>query len=299
MILPAANSRVATVCLTIALLLSVGPAYSALKIGVSLHPYYSWLSNIVGDRAEVVPLIPATSDPHAYQPRPQDIQKLSSLDIVVANGAGHDLFVDAMLQAAGEGAPEVIHPARDMPLLAAHAAGGGGLNSHTFLSITGAIHQINHLSATLQRLDPDNAAYYQRNTRQYKRRLRQLLADALHELSDVDTRQVRIGTVHDGYAFLFQELGLAISAVVQPRHGVRPSPKQLADSVTRIQDAGITLLFAEMAYEPRFVQVIAEETETRVYQLSHIASGPYSAGQYEQEMAGNLRTIVAAVRAQR
>ena len=32
-----------------------------LRIGITLHPYYSYVSNIVGDKAEVVPLIPPVS----------------------------------------------------------------------------------------------------------------------------------------------------------------------------------------------------------------------------------------------
>ena len=36
-----------------------------LRIGITLHPYYSYVANIVGDKAEVVPLIPAGFNPHA------------------------------------------------------------------------------------------------------------------------------------------------------------------------------------------------------------------------------------------
>jgi hypothetical protein len=43
--------------------------WQALRIGITLHPYYSYVSNIVGDKAEVVPLIPAGFNPHAYEPR--------------------------------------------------------------------------------------------------------------------------------------------------------------------------------------------------------------------------------------
>ena len=39
-----------------------------LRIGITLHPYYSYVANIVGDKAEVVPLIPAGFNPHAYEP---------------------------------------------------------------------------------------------------------------------------------------------------------------------------------------------------------------------------------------
>ncbi|WP_338500098.1 hypothetical protein [Pseudomonas trivialis] len=34
-----------------------------LRIGITLHPYYSFVANIVGDRAQVVALIPAEAQP--------------------------------------------------------------------------------------------------------------------------------------------------------------------------------------------------------------------------------------------
>ncbi|WP_163021397.1 metal ABC transporter solute-binding protein, Zn/Mn family, partial [Pseudomonas viridiflava] len=57
-----------------------------LRIGITLHPYYSYVANIVGDKAEVVPLIPAGFNPHAYEPRAEDIKRIGSLDVVVLNG---------------------------------------------------------------------------------------------------------------------------------------------------------------------------------------------------------------------
>ena len=41
------------------------PLAKPLRIGITLHPYYSYVANIVGDKAEVVPLIPAGFNPHA------------------------------------------------------------------------------------------------------------------------------------------------------------------------------------------------------------------------------------------
>lgn len=68
-----------------------------LRIGITLHPYYSYVSNIVGDKAEVVPLIPAGFNPHAYEPRAEDIKRIGTLDVVVLNGVGHDDFADRMI----------------------------------------------------------------------------------------------------------------------------------------------------------------------------------------------------------
>lgn len=45
------------------------PFKKKLKVSVTLHPYYSYVANILGDRAEVVPLFPAGFNTHAYEPR--------------------------------------------------------------------------------------------------------------------------------------------------------------------------------------------------------------------------------------
>src|SRR5476649_279248 len=74
-----------------------------LKIGVTLHPYYSWTKNIVGDLPgyEVRSILPGEIDAGDYQPRPDDIKKLVDLDAIVVNGIGHDDFIMPMLKASG------------------------------------------------------------------------------------------------------------------------------------------------------------------------------------------------------
>ena len=49
----------------IVMLLASADQAKRLRIGITLHPYYSYVANIVGDKAEVVPLIPAGFNPHA------------------------------------------------------------------------------------------------------------------------------------------------------------------------------------------------------------------------------------------
>ena len=98
--------------------LGVGGAVSAqpkptLKIGVTLHPYYSWTKNVVGDLPgyEVRSILPGEIDAGDYQPRPDDIKKLVDLDAIVVNGIGHDDFIMPMIKASGN-KKIVDHPAQ-------------------------------------------------------------------------------------------------------------------------------------------------------------------------------------------
>lgn len=271
-----------------------------LRIGVTLHPYYSWLTHIVGDYADVVPVIPAQADPHAYQPRPEDLIKLGSLDVLVTNGLGHDAFVEPMLKAVASEKIVRINPNNQVPLIHEHVSRLGQMttwNSHSYISIVSSIQLIANITDKLANIDLTNAQAYRANANNYKKKLRGILADALKELDNVKTDNIKLATVHDGYNYLFQELGLNIAAVIQPRHGIDPSPKQMADTIKRLNQVGVQILFTELDYGKKFTETVVESTGVQGYQLSHISTGAYSADQFTVLIKQNLQQIVKAIKA--
>jgi zinc transport system substrate-binding protein len=274
-----------------------------LKIGVSLHPYYSWVKHIVGDTAQVTPLIPPGSDPHTYQPMPADLEHLQNLDVLVINGVGHDEFVKPMLKATEHENLKIIDTSKGLPLLPSftqHYAFEGesnkvSYNSHTYIALTGAVQQIQAIARELGKLCPDQATTYKKNGRAYAGKLRNMLSAALTKIDTIDTNTLRIATVHDGYAYLFQELGIEVAAVVQPRHGIEPSARQLQDTIKRIKRARVNILFAELDYKKQYVDIIFQETGCRIYSLSHVSKGEYTEDFFEQAMQKNLDDIVLAL----
>ncbi len=101
---------------------SAQPA-ATLKIGVTLHPYYSWTKNVVGDLPgyEVRSILPGEIDAGDYQPRPDDIKKLVDLDAIVVNGIGHDDFILPMIKASGNKKLVIIRPNETTPQIHAVA----------------------------------------------------------------------------------------------------------------------------------------------------------------------------------
>lgn len=270
-----------------------------LRIGITLHPYYSYVSNIVGDKADVVPLIPAGFNPHAYEPRAEDIKRIGSLDVVVLNGVGHDDFADRMIAASEKPDIALIEANANVPLLAAtgQAARGAGkvVNPHTFLSISASIAQINTIARELGKLDPANAKVYSQNARAYGKRLRGLRAEALGQLSQADSPELRVATIHGAYDYLLREFGLEVTAVVEPAHGIEPSPSQLKKTIDQLRDLDVQVIFSEMDFPSSYVDTIQRESGVKLYPLTHISYGEYTAQKYEEEMTRNLGTVVRAI----
>jgi zinc transport system substrate-binding protein len=264
-----------------------------LKIGVTLHPYYSWTSNVVGGLPgfEVRPILPGEIDAGDYQPRPEDVRKLSDLDAIVVNGIGHDDFIFPMLKASGNRKVVVIRPNDVTPQI--RSLRGTAVNSHTFISFTNAVQQTYAIERALAALRPEAAAALQQNAEQYARRLRLIKARAATRLAAA--KLTRVVTVHDGYGYLLQEFGLEVAGVVQPAHGLTPSAGELRDMVNLLRRERIRVVFSEESFPQPLLAVLRDEAGVRVYIISHIASGAYTAAKFEQEMQRNVDTMIRAL----
>lgn len=262
-----------------------------LQVGVTLHPVYSWTAEVTrGLDVKVVPVVPGDVDVGAYQPRPEDVAKLTTLDALVVNGLGHDAFIDDMLRASGNTRCLVIKPNDGVALLPAH--GGQGVNSHTFLSLSNAAQQTYAIARALGTLRPAWRAQLQRNAKAYAQKLRALQAGAVKRLSG--RTGLKVLTVHDGYGYLLQDLGVALVGVVEPAHGLVPSAKELEGSLALLQRTSTRVVLAEERFPTPLSQLLAD-AGGHVVVVSHIATGAHTPERYVDEMQRNLDAVVDAL----
>jgi zinc transport system substrate-binding protein len=273
-------------------------AAAPLKIGITLHPYYSFVANIVGDRAEIVPLIAADANPHGYAPQPADMIRITSMDVLVVNGIGHDTWAFEILDAAGMRDKLTLIYANDGVSLipvAGDPSGAKVVNPHTFISTTAAIQQVYAIARRLGELDPENAKFFRDNGRRYALEIRKLRAEFDAQIAAANLGLFRCATMHSGYDYILQELGLQVTAVIEPRHGVEPTARQLAETIDRIEAADVNVLFAEKYFASKLSDTIREATGVRMYSISHISSGDYTPEKFIDEMRENLATLALAI----
>jgi len=269
-----------------------------LKVGITLHPYYSFVAHIVGDRADIVPLIAADANPHGYAPQPADMIRITSMDVLVVNGIGHDTWAFEILDASGmRDKLKLIYANDGVSLIpvAGDPSGAKVVNPHTFISTTAAIQQVYTIARALGELDPDNAGFFRDNARRYALTIRKLRAEFDAKIAGADLSKFRCATMHSGYDYILQELGLQVTAVIEPRHGVEPTARQLAETIDRIKAADVNVLFAEKYFASKLSDTIKDATGVRMYSISHISSGGYTPEKFVDEMRENLATLAEAI----
>ena len=137
--------------------------------------------------------------------------------------------------------------------------------------------------------------FYRDNARQYALELRKLRAEFDAKVTGADLSKFRSATMHSGYDYILQELGLQVTAVIEPRHGVQPTARQLADTIDRINVAHVNVLFAEKYFASKLSDTIRDATGVEMYSISHISSGPYTPEKFIDEMRDNLDTLAQAI----
>lgn len=91
------------------------------------------------------------------------------------------------------------------------------------------------------------------------------------------------------------EFGLEVTAVVEPAHGIEPSPSQLKKTIDELRALDVKVIFSEMDFPSTYVDTIQRESGGQAvpavaYFLRRIQRREVRSGD-----DGNLNTVVRAI----
>ena len=256
--------------------------------------------NVAGDRLVVESLIPLAADPHAYQPSPQDVVKISSADVLILNGANLEAFIFPLLQNAGGHTLEIQASAGLAPLPDPSGQNPEG-DPHFWLDPNNVIKYSENIRDGLSQADPAGASYFDLNYRKYIANLQSLDAWIESQVLSVPPTRRLLVTNHETLGYFAKRYGFRIVGAILPSitSGAAPSARELAALITQIRSSGVPAIFLETGTNPQLADQIASETGTKVvsdlytHSLS-VIGGP--AATYIEMMRHDVITIVEALK---
>ena len=90
---------------------------SKLKVEASFYPMYEFARSVGGDLADVELLVPSGTEPHDWEPTPQDIAKIEAADLLVYNGAGMESWVDQVLDASSNTKLRAVEASKGLDIM--------------------------------------------------------------------------------------------------------------------------------------------------------------------------------------
>ncbi len=94
------------------------PGKARLAIAASFYPMAEFARQVAGDLADVKNLVPAGTEPHDWEPTPQDMKLLEQADILIYNGAGMEHWVDKVLGSLGNSKLVAVEASAGVQLMA-------------------------------------------------------------------------------------------------------------------------------------------------------------------------------------
>lgn len=258
-----------------------------------------WLADvtrsIAGDRLQVESLLPDGSDPHSYQPTPQDAARVSGSKLIIVNGAGYEQFLNSLLENAGGETTVVEASAGVSP-----GEEAGSADPHMWLDPNNMIVYTENIRDALIRMDPEGEAIYRSNADSYIAQLKTLDSWIQEQVGQVPAQKRLLITNHESLGYFAKRYGFSIagSVINSFSSDASPSAQQLAALIDQVRSSGAPAIFLDAADSDTFARQIAQETGLKVVTglyLESLTDGP-PAGTYIDMMKYNVTQIVNALK---
>jgi zinc/manganese transport system substrate-binding protein len=228
-----------------------------------------FVREVGGDAITVHQILQPNTDPHEYEPRPNDVIDTSRAAVVFESGRGLDHWMDKVVSSAGGHRPVVVlgdaipFPRRGDP--------------HWWHDPRNAEAAVRAIRDALVRVDPAHRAVYERNARRYEQALLLLDQGIAVCFENIPRAERKLVTSHDAFGYFAALYNVRIVGAVIPSQTTQaqPSAQEVARLIALIRREHVKAIFPESSINPQLADQIARETgATARYTLYGDTLGP-------------------------
>ena len=268
-----------------------------IKVVTSFTILADMTRNVAGDRATVISVTKPGAEIHGYQPTPQDLVKASNADLVLWNGLGLERWFEKFLTHLDEVPSAVLTTGIDpIPISSGNYAGRP--NPHAWMGSAEAMIYIDNIRQALTNADPEGAATYARNAKQYKAALSALINPLRESVSAIPEKSRMLVTCEGAFSYLARDLGMEEMYIWPINADQIGTPQQVRRVIDAVRNSNVTAVFCESTVSIDPAEQIARETNARFGGVLYVdslsrADGPVPT--YLDLMEKTVNTISTAL----
>src|SRR4051794_12375773 len=232
-----------------------------------------------GRHVAVTQILHPNTDPHEYEPRPNDVRATAGADLVIESGLGLDDWRDKVVKAVG-GGPRILVVGDHVPTRLPGESSGpdaSRYDAHWWHDPRNVEAAVATIRGALDRADPAARRGIDRNAAAFLSRLRGLDAGIAHCMSAVPTGRRKLVTDHDAFGYFARRYGVEIVGAVIPSQTTQaqPSAGSLADLARLVRRDRVRAVFPESSLNAKLAAAIARRTGASAdYRLYGDTLGP-------------------------
>ncbi|ARI78750.1 metal ABC transporter solute-binding protein, Zn/Mn family [Halobacillus mangrovi] len=261
---------------------------------------YDIVKNVGGDLVNIHSLAPIGSNPHEYDPLPEDVQKTTDADAVFYNGlnleAGNSWFNKLMETAGkdGEDAPVFLMSEGVEAMYLTSKGNEGEEDPHAWLDIRNGIKYAENARDGLIKVDPENKEVYEENAEKYIEKLQKLHDKAVKQFKEIPEEKRVLVTSEGAFKYFSDAYGFQAEYIWEINQENQGTPNQITRIVDIINEKELTGLFLETSIDARSMEAVSAETDVpirgKVFTDS-LAEPGEDGDTYIDMMEWNIKTI--------
>lgn len=293
-------------------------AISNLRVVATTSLIGDVAAKIGGGWIDLEILLGPGSNPHSFQPSPQDVIRISEAEVIFANGFKLEMFLENMIEnAGGEGEMVVVSRGIEGIYYSAdgdhdhddggHEKGDGEENTltevavdpHVWLNPQNVLIWTENIEAALTARDPDHADQYRQNAAAYREELIELDQWIREQIEKIPPGQRKVVTDHQSFSYFAAEYGFDLVGTVisAPTTEAQPSGQEMAELEDQIREREVRVMLVGKDFDPSLAARIAEDTGIQVVSLyfGSLTGKDGSAPTYLDFMRYNVNAIMDAM----
>lgn len=253
---------------------------------------------IAGNTINLKCLIEPGSDPHVYQPKPEDSKAIERANLILYGGYDFEPGLIKLIQATSNPAPKVAVNEVAVPQPQQFEEDGKTIaDPHVWHNAQNGKAIAQTISQALAKVAPNNAALYTSNTQRLTSEINQIDTWIKSQIATIPPQQRKLVTTHDAFGYYSKAYGIPIQGALG---GISteeaPTPARVGALAKDIQKKGVPTIFAETTINPKLIQAVAKEAKVQVSDKELFADGLGEQGSdgetYQKMLIANTRAIV-------
>lgn len=231
------------------------------------------IRNLVGDKAEVVSLMPPGVDPHLYKASVRDLDLLTQADLVVYHG----LYLEGKMTEIFEKLARqqaLIDVSKGIPheKLIRSGPEAHAVDPHVWFDLYLWSAALQYASVELIRWQPTWSEAIQANSKSYLSQLEALDQRTKVLVSELVQKKQVLVTAHDAFAYFGKAYGLPVYSLQGLSTLSEPGLRDLTQLIEVIQTYQVKAIFAEQTISPKALKAVAKGAAEKNHHV--ILAGP-------------------------
>jgi ABC-type Zn uptake system ZnuABC Zn-binding protein ZnuA/ABC-type Mn2+/Zn2+ transport system permease subunit len=217
-----------------------------------------------GDAVDVSQILAPNTDPHDYEPRPDDVTNTADAKIVFENGDDLDAWMSKVVSDSGSDA-EVVDLGTSVPVKLPGESSGpeaSRYDPHWWHDPRNAEAAVQQIATRLSAVDPPDKAAFEAKAAAYEAKLKTLDAGIRRCLDSVPAADRKLVTDHDAFGYFASRYGIQVVGAVIPSQTTQaqPNAQDLSNLADVIRSESVKAIFPESSLSPKLAETIASQT---------------------------------------